>query len=115
MIIYTSTKSKQTRKQKQKQKDAWEVYKQKYGLVENKAINFHPKALLKIQKDVLREGAESFRSLPSLNTNQGSTARREVNRYTGDNMIGIAAMHKSNLVPVFKGSEAVEISKMRRG
>ena len=115
MCIRDRTKSKQTRKQKQKQKDAWEAYKQKYGLVENKAINYHPKTLLKIQKDVLRKGAESFRSIPSLNSLEGNTAKAAPKQYTGDNVIGIAAMHKSNLVPVFKGSEAVEIAKMRRG
>lgn len=40
---------------------------------------------------------------------------REEKRYTGKNLIGIAVMHKSNLVPVFSKDDAVEISKMRRG
>jgi hypothetical protein len=34
--------------------------------------------------------------------------------YTGDKILGIATMHKSNAVPVFNNTEAVEISKMRR-
>lgn len=35
--------------------------------------------------------------------------------YTGDKMIGIGTMHKSNSVPVFSQEDAIEISKMRRG
>jgi hypothetical protein len=35
--------------------------------------------------------------------------------YTGTEMIGIGQLHKSNAVPVFKQSDAEDISKMRRG
>ena len=35
--------------------------------------------------------------------------------YTGDRVLGIATMHKSNAVPVFSDEQAVEISRMRRG
>ena len=52
--------------------------------------------------------------LPSLNTGGGSATKAETNVYTGDKMIGIATLHKSNAVPVFNSMEAVEISKMRR-
>jgi hypothetical protein len=30
-------------------------------------------------------------------------------------MLGIAVMHKSNLVPIFSDDNAVEVSRMRRG
>ena len=33
--------------------------------------------------------------------------------YTGDKVLGIATMHKSNAVPVFSNQEAIDISKMR--
>lgn len=50
----------------------------------------------------------------SLSTPGGSTAA--VHKvYTGDRIIGIATLHKSNAVPVFSQEEAVEISRMRRG
>lgn len=35
-------------------------------------------------------------------------------RYSGTECIGIAAMHKSNLVPVFSAQEATDTAKMRR-
>lgn len=52
---------------------------------------------------------------PSLNTDAGSCAKAEPKVYTGDAMLGIAMMHKSNLVPVFSNKEAEDVSKMRRG
>lgn len=46
----------------------------------------------------------------------GNTARRETQQYNGERqLLGIAVMHKSVLVPVFSQTEAVEISRMRRG
>ena len=35
--------------------------------------------------------------------------------YTGDKMIGIGTMHKSNSVPIFSAEDAEAIAKMRRG
>jgi hypothetical protein len=34
--------------------------------------------------------------------------------YTGDKILGIGTMHKSNAVPIFSDDEAKDISKMRR-
>ena len=46
----------------------------------------------------------------------GVAAKKDPKIYSGSRkLLGIAAMHKSNLVPVFEGSAAKEISKMRRG
>jgi hypothetical protein len=36
--------------------------------------------------------------------------------YSGERkLLGIATMHKSNMVPVFSSEEATEIARMRRG
>ena len=45
----------------------------------------------------------------------GAGAKPEPKVYTGDKLIGIAVMHKSNLVPVFRREDAKEIANMRRG
>jgi hypothetical protein len=45
----------------------------------------------------------------------GVTFAKTPNTYTGDKLIGIATMHKSNSVPVFSQEDAIEISRMRRG
>lgn len=44
-----------------------------------------------------------------------SSRRRTANKYTGDEIIGIAVMHKSNAVPIRSKKSAEEIAKMRRG
>lgn len=41
-----------------------------------------------------------------------ATATKQV--YTGNNMLGVATMHKSNSVPVFSQDDAVDIAHMRR-
>lgn len=52
--------------------------------------------------------------IPSRVTAGGSTA--PVHKvYTGNKILGIATMHKSNAVPVFSDEQAVDISRMRRG
>ena len=53
--------------------------------------------------------------IPSLDTGAGVAVKKEVQQYTGDAMIGIGQLHKSNSVPVFSKEDAVDISKMRRG
>ena len=51
---------------------------------------------------------------PSLNTAGGLATKASPKVYTGDKVMGIATLHKSNAVPVFNNQEAVDISKMRR-
>ena len=55
---------------------------------------------------------------PSLKTSDaipGACAKRESPQYTGDLIVGIAVTHKSNLVPVMRGTtQAKDIAKMRR-
>lgn len=55
------------------------------------------------------------REYSSLSTMVCDTSRKDTHRYTGDKLLGIATMHKSNAVPVFKGQDAIDIAKMRRG
>jgi hypothetical protein len=45
----------------------------------------------------------------------GNGAAKERNVYTGDLIVGIGTMHKSNAVPIMRGTnEAKEMAKMRR-
>ena len=44
-----------------------------------------------------------------------SGTKKENPRYTGDLIVGIATMHKSNLVPIMRGTEqAKDVAQMRR-
>jgi hypothetical protein len=46
----------------------------------------------------------------------GVCAKTEEKVYSGERkLLGIATMHKSNMVPVFEKQDAVDIARMRRG
>jgi hypothetical protein len=51
---------------------------------------------------------------PSGDTYDSFIGAKREKQYTGDKLMGIAVMHKSNLVPVFKQEDAVDIANMRR-
>jgi hypothetical protein len=52
--------------------------------------------------------------LPSVKDSEYCAFLKEPTMYTGDKMIGIATMHKSNAVPVFSSEDAAAIANMRR-
>ena len=51
---------------------------------------------------------------PSLNMESGFATKKAHVQYTGNAMLGVATMHKSNSVPVFQQKDAEDISRMRR-
>lgn len=51
----------------------------------------------------------------SLDSGASVAVKQEVQQYTGDNMLGIGQLHKSNSVPVFRKEDAEDQAKMRRG
>ena len=55
------------------------------------------------------------RHIPSVDTGHtGAVTIKQTPQYTGDKIIGIGTMHKSNAVPIFNDEAAKDISKMRR-
>jgi len=88
----------------------WQKIKDKYA----------PKTKLKVERKSfvspkpLRRDADQPR-VPSLDTGvKGAVNVRMPLQYTGDNIVGIGTMHKSNAVPIFSDQEAKDISSMRR-
>lgn len=55
-----------------------------------------------------------FDDAKSLDTGAGVAAKADIPQYTGDAMIGIGQLHKSNSVPVFRKEDAEDQAKMRR-
>ena len=56
-----------------------------------------------------------YPSLQTSNTIPGACAKRESQKYTGDLIVGIGTMHKSNAVPIMRGTkQAEELASMRR-
>ena len=62
-----------------------------------------------------RVGAGDARKIKSLNTDCFFTEKKEILKYTGTLVKGIATMHKSNAVPVINEEQMKDISRMRRG
>lgn len=94
---------------------SWKELQKKWEVeAEDKKRNRAMKAEPLTYKLTAPAGRSTSTHIPSKVTAGGSTA--PVHKvYTGDKILGIATMHKSNAVPVFSDEQAVDISKMRRG
>ena len=65
-----------------------------------------------VQTGIYRRETPNY---PSVNSTGVLVAeKRERDRYTGDKLLGISIMHKSNLVPIFSEEHAKDVSSMRR-
>lgn len=111
MIFHTST----TKKRKARKPNASE----RQLAAEWNAIvkKYEPKKPVKFTAVTWQPAKSYVRStphIPSLNTGNVAATKADPKVYTGDKVLGIATLHKSNAVPVFKKEEAVEISNMRR-
>lgn len=84
-------------------------------------MGVHPEQLAKREKVAVNEIPDykrDSRSLPTSDRICGNGTRKEGNTYSGERqLLGVATMHKSNMVPVFadKKEDAKEIARMRRG
>jgi len=90
-------------------------FRKKYGL------DVKPKKA-KVREFVAYQPETVYRretpDIPSMSNSipVGHAPKKESMKYTGDLIVGIATMHKSNAVPVMRGtSQAEDIAKMRRG
>jgi hypothetical protein len=112
MLIYTNQSSKRRkRKPTAKQRElqaSWEALLKKYEPKKPLPKSVKPS---KIVKPYVRETPH----YPSLNSGYHDCTKKQQHQYTGDKMLGIGTLHKSNAVPVFSSDDAKEISRMRRG
>lgn len=112
MIIYTNQKSKK----KKIQKKQAEQYQQWLDSVNSLKTSFSSRNTT-IQKKIpipkIPPGRET-KHYPSLQTNEYDTFRKQDKVYTGDKMMGIGTLHKSNAVPIFTDQEAKDQANMRR-
>ena len=69
-----------------------------------------------VPPQVFRRNSDTITTVSTSNAipTGNSTPRAEPKVYTGDYIVGIATMHKSNLVPVGRGTDPKEFSTMRR-
>lgn len=122
MSLVRGMTSLNTKKRKIKKKPGWKAAQEEHEKFLN-SMGIDPKGKKKTkgEDNVYRVQTESYQRNPkTVRTSDviptGSTARRNGGmRYTGSEIVGIATMHKSNAVPIRRGTnEAIEIAKMRR-
>ena len=110
-------------KSKQKKKPGWQKAEAEHRAWLLKMGIDPDKKPSKKKEFVPYEAPKSFvrdtKEYPSLSTSNsipGAGAKKESPKYTGDLIIGIGQMHKSNAVPIMRDTnQAIEIAQMRRG
>lgn len=83
-------------------------------------MGVHPEQLAKREKvavNKIPDYKKDSRSLPTSDRICGNGTKKEGNTYSGERqLLGVATMHKSNMVPIFadKKEDAKDIANMRR-
>jgi hypothetical protein len=91
--------------------DRWEIKNEVKTTKVRESTGFNPV----VRNAPVVDPRRSTRHIPSVDTGQGLAARPADKVYTGDAMLGVSVLHKSNGIPVFRQEDAIDISKMRRG
>ena len=119
---YMTTTSYKKRKAKNKTKKMLEAEAKHDKWL--RKMNAHPEQIAESKK---KNAGVSIRSVPDYRSSDngiptsdvipgGSTAPQERLVYSGERrLLGVATMHKSNMVPVFDTKDAKDIARMRRG
>ena len=90
----------------------WEKLKAKHDTVSTKTTGKISRGVYTPPTVVRRDTGPR---LPSIDTGHtGAVTVKKPMQYTGDKIVGIDTMHKSNAVPIFSDQEAKDISSMRR-
>lgn len=92
----------------------WAAIKEAHGVIEEKKKNRGLTARPYVPAPLAYRG-KNDPVIPSLDTGASIAPAPPAKVYTGNKMLGIATLHKSNAVPVFSTEEAIDIAKMRRG
>jgi hypothetical protein len=117
-MIYLNTKSKVKPKTMPKaEREAYAKWCEKHGIKPTGKVKKKPVLnIINLPGTVTTPYIRETVRHPSRDTGHvgAVTTGKKTMHYTGDKMLGVATMHKSNLVPVFSDDNAVELSQMRR-
>lgn len=108
-----------------KNAEAWKELLEKYDVKTDKVVLGQSKPVRKVDSKAVVGTRYDWRSridprrltdhIPSRDTGVSVASRPEDKVYTGDAMIGIGQLHKSNGIPVFSKQDAHDLAIMRRG
>ena len=104
--------------------ESWQQLLEKYNVKPDKVVLAKSQPVRKDNSKSVASPRYDWRSridprrltdhIPSVDTGASVAAKAPDKVYTGDAMIGIGQLHKSNGIPIFKAEDAVDLAKMRR-
>ena len=119
-VYFTTTSFKKRKKQKftnaaaaassRENQDSWKKLLSSHGVKQQKVT----KTVATLQRKPVSYRGSDLPKIPSLKDTWEPCTKSADKVYTGDAIVGISTMHKSNAVPVFNKQAAIDISKMRR-
>lgn len=124
MLVYSSTRSLAKKKlpspKEQKLRAEWDriLKDAERSLSRKVSAGFKPKTVsstLTLNFTKPRGPEADLRQYKSLGDQSGKTPFKSNPVYTGDKMLGVATLHKSNAVGVFSKEEILDVCTMRRG
>jgi hypothetical protein len=110
MMIYASIRKSKPKLRPKKEREEYQAWLDKHK-VKKKIKSVDSNFTYSLSTPV---GRSTTNHIKSLNTGLAVATAPARKVYTGDKVLGIATLHKSNAVPVFNSADAVDISKMRR-
>lgn len=97
-------------------KKEWEALLARHSKpLERGAVAFGIKRVSPVKKAPQKSEVVDNRIPSTPKSMMGPATKAAPKVYTGTKMIGIATMHKSNMVPIFNEDAAIDVAKMRRG
>lgn len=116
MIIHPHIPKRKARKPNAKTRAlqaSWQEILKKYDI--QPTVRKNARVATRPSNAIVLDPKRDTSHIPSVDTGKGVAAKKESPKYTGDAMIGIGQLHKSNSVPVFRKEDAEDQAKMRRG
>lgn len=111
MMIYANIRKSKTKLKPKKERDDYQAWLDKHSV----GVKTKSKTNSKLEYALsVPAGRTTSTHIPSRNTGHGIATVKPQNFYTGDKMLGIGTLHKSNAVPVFSTEEAHAMAQMRR-
>jgi hypothetical protein len=97
------------------QEASWNAMKKRWGVEDQEKKRRYALSAPRLEYNLVSPPGRETATIKSLDTGHvGAVSSKEIPKYSGTEMLGIAVLHKSNAVPVFRKQDAVDISKMRR-
>ena len=91
---------------------SWTDLQQRWGVTQTAAIKKKSAVPLEYSLSVPKD--RSTAHIKSVGATGGIASLAAQKVYTGDKIIGVGQLHKSNAVPVFSKDDAIDIARMRR-